>query len=606
MLETIIQATRILTAGGVLIMPFLGTSFNTELTCRRDVRCCIGLLSTLALITVVELVVTTIRAGGKPGILFMFATTLYINAVYVHIHTLWPGPRQLSRASPRVWALGVVFEIPTVVGFSYMHTQSFDLIVAGVAAGLRFCSIIALAAVFAWPDRGGRIRLNDEGSRETYRGKGFSQLATVADSIRTAGGYRKWMKRFHVFRGFMLPMDQPWMWWCIASALVLLLCDTLLDLTIPYFHQDFYDRFVEDVTRGTRLSWAAMIRLAVLNTITSWCGISSVQSLLWQKFDVEREKRTLETIYGRLMLHEAAFHDSHTRTQITSAIASGNGICDAFDYILLSTLPNVITFIGVGTALITAYGIRVALIIWIITSTVVLTDRLKQLSLMGLRDSARNAGVEVDRQEQATLGAWFYVSITGQIDRNVKTYKECLEKRQSLQYELALARFSFTILMSVVFLSSELSSQSFIIEQIIRLRQTPGELAAFVGLSSRLQQSLHFFTGIADKLLDAASKANSLQEVLNYPNKMKYGNETLNAPEGHIEFQDVTFGFPKSHCEILKKQTFVMEKGQTTALVGSRGVGKTSILKVIARMYDTTEGSVRIDGKDVREYQKGQ
>ncbi len=74
----------------------------------------------------------------------------------------------------------------------------------------------------------------------------------------------------------------------------------------------------------------------------------------------------------------------------------------------------------------------------------------------------------------------------------------------------------------------------------------------------------------------------------------------LDRVEGHIEFEDVWFAYEPGH-PVLKGVSFTLDPGQTVALVGATGAGKTTIANLIPRFYDVTSGSVRVDGRDVRE-----
>lgn len=78
------------------------------------------------------------------------------------------------------------------------------------------------------------------------------------------------------------------------------------------------------------------------------------------------------------------------------------------------------------------------------------------------------------------------------------------------------------------------------------------------------------------------------------------GTSELDRAGGRIEFQNVYFAYEPGRL-VLKDVSFIVEPGQTVALVGATGAGKTTIANLIPRFYDATDGSVRVDGRDVRE-----
>ena len=71
---------------------------------------------------------------------------------------------------------------------------------------------------------------------------------------------------------------------------------------------------------------------------------------------------------------------------------------------------------------------------------------------------------------------------------------------------------------------------------------------------------------------------------------------------GRVEFRDVEFRYPHAEAPVLTGITFTAEPGETVAIVGSTGCGKSTLISLIPRFYDVTAGSVLVDGVDVREY----
>ena len=98
--------------------------------------------------------------------------------------------------------------------------------------------------------------------------------------------------------------------------------------------------------------------------------------------------------------------------------------------------------------------------------------------------------------------------------------------------------------------------------------------------------------------------AKRINAVLRAPQSILEPESPLPATrgDGTVEFRDVTFCFPDSKTPSLNHISFTAKPGQTTAIIGSTGSGKSSVINLIPRLYDTTVGSVLVDGHDVREY----
>src|SRR5438270_2241318 len=111
------------------------------------------------------------------------------------------------------------------------------------------------------------------------------------------------------------------------------------------------------------------------------------------------------------------------------------------------------------------------------------------------------------------------------------------------------------------------------------------------------------------KMTDTYSKAavgyERIQEVLQTDKEIRDQPRARRAPKlkGKIEFENVSFSYTPDQ-PILKNMSFTIEPGQIAALVGPTGVGKTTIVSLVARFYDPVEGVVKIDGTDIRQFKQ--
>lgn len=100
----------------------------------------------------------------------------------------------------------------------------------------------------------------------------------------------------------------------------------------------------------------------------------------------------------------------------------------------------------------------------------------------------------------------------------------------------------------------------------------------------------------------ASVAAKRIMEVLNAPVTIIDGTVTDSSADGRIEFKNVSFGYPDAEENVLSHITFTVEQGETVAVIGATGSGKSTLINLIPRFYDTTEGEVLVDGIDVRDY----
>ena len=100
----------------------------------------------------------------------------------------------------------------------------------------------------------------------------------------------------------------------------------------------------------------------------------------------------------------------------------------------------------------------------------------------------------------------------------------------------------------------------------------------------------------------AAVSGGRIQEVLDTePSIEDPVASTAPSQRGHVELRGVTFGYPGAEEPVLRDVTFEARPGETTAIVGSTGSGKTTLVNLLPRLYDVTDGTVLVDGVDVRD-----
>jgi ATP-binding cassette subfamily B protein len=130
-----------------------------------------------------------------------------------------------------------------------------------------------------------------------------------------------------------------------------------------------------------------------------------------------------------------------------------------------------------------------------------------------------------------------------------------------------------------------------------------GTLIAFLSYLMQILMSVMMATFMAVMIPRAAVSADRIGEVLGTESSVRPPKNPLssNVRRGELEMLDVGFAYPGADQPVLSGISFTARSGQTTAIIGSTGSGKTTLVNLMPRLFDATTGSVRIDGVDVRE-----
>ena len=131
-----------------------------------------------------------------------------------------------------------------------------------------------------------------------------------------------------------------------------------------------------------------------------------------------------------------------------------------------------------------------------------------------------------------------------------------------------------------------------------------GNMMAFIQYTMQIVMSFLMISMVSIMLPRASVSANRINEVIETDEAIKDSNEPKNLnpnKKGLVEFKNVSFRYPDSDEEVLSDISFTAEPGKTTAIIGSTGSGKSTIVNLIPRFYDVTSGNLLIDGVDIKD-----
>lgn len=131
-----------------------------------------------------------------------------------------------------------------------------------------------------------------------------------------------------------------------------------------------------------------------------------------------------------------------------------------------------------------------------------------------------------------------------------------------------------------------------------------GKMIAFMQYATQVIMSFLFLTMLFVLIPRANVSANRINEVLVTKSKIVFPEKTLDMPKSKasVEFRNVGFGYKTTDGKILENINFIAEAGKTTAFIGSTGSGKSTLINLVPRFYDATEGQILINGVEIQNY----
>jgi len=404
-------------------------------------------------------------------------------------------------------------------------------------------------------------------------------------------------------------------WKAMSLALVAVIGETVSGLLEPWPLKIIVDNLLQSKPLP---SWLAGIvsqigqdKLAVLNFAVLAVAVIAVVGAVssytqkyltttvgqWVMHDLRR------TVYQHIHHLSLAEHDEKRTGDLISRVTSDiEAVQEFITSALLGMLVNVLTLAGMA-AVMFYYNWRFALIALSIAPVLFLvvftfTKRIKKASR-----AVRQKEGELANMVQEVFSSIRVVKAFSREDYEQQRFEE-----QSLEnVEAALQARSVKAKLAPIVEVLAAAGTCLVLWYGARLalsgQLSVGDLIIFLAYLGKMYKPMRDLSKMSDTVSKAAVSYERIQEILNAVSRVRDLPRARRARtfKGKMEFDRVSFSYTPDH-PILNDLSFQIEPGQVVAIVGPSGGGKSTILSLIPRFYDPTNGQVKIDGSDIRQY----
>ena len=337
-------------------------------------------------------------------------------------------------------------------------------------------------------------------------------------------------------------------------------------------------------------------------------GVGVSEAVLWfiRRWLVARATMGVEAdirkdLYARLQILPMSFHGRWQSGQLLSRIMNDLSTIRRFmSFGMLFLLLNTIQIAVVTAILLGMYwplGVVVVVSIVPITLTVL---HFQQTYTKLSRLAQDQAGHVATHVEESALG----VRVVKSFGREDYTYDR-FDKQLTDLYDTQVGRVSvsakFWTLLEVIPNLTLIVVLGFGAYAAGHGYVTMGTLVAFITMMLSLVWPIASLGFLLSMTQESFTAANRIAEIFDAPQEITDGPSDRTPRGGRLELIDVGFRFPDSDDWALRHVNAIVEPGETMALVGTTGSGKSVLASLLSRLYDVTEGEIRINGQDIRE-----
>jgi ATP-binding cassette, subfamily B, bacterial MsbA len=395
----------------------------------------------------------------------------------------------------------------------------------------------------------------------------------------------------------------------LAGLLVLILIAAGLDIAVPFLTREVID----NVVQALRSAAGGSVRTLILAALAIFAA-TAVTRLLRSFYNyrlfrtaAQCEDEVKNAAFANFLSLDTAYHSNVNTGEIVGALDRGGTATFVVLYEVLgqNLVPPLVVAIGVLTSLALKNPLIAAIVFLPLPVYLVIVGRLKH--------KMQKIEMQVSRAFETVTSESYDIA------SNVRVVKKFSQERREASTQWGLLQIArgkqfggermWAVIENVQTLIATAGRVGVIAVGgylVLNHRCTLGDYVLFIALQDMVYGPISQLSIILPKLHRNLSRAERLFEILEQGRKVldAPGAQQLRGARHSVEFRDVSFTYPGAHRPALHNISFTVPAGAMVALIGPSGSGKSTLMHLLQRLYDPQEGSVCIDGMDLRQMQQ--
>ncbi|KAK3307248.1 abc transporter [Chaetomium strumarium] len=419
--------------------------------------------------------------------------------------------------------------------------------------------------------------------------------------LRRSGSWTVYLKHFKIFLPYLIPRNDVKVQACLFASLLCLIGNRILNILVPAQLGRITDKLL---TR--QLPYADLAFYLLLTLLHDSSGLGMIQALA--KIPVEQfsYRRLTNAAFAHVMSLAMEFHADRDSAEVMKAVEQGGALTRVLETAVLEMLPTVVDMAVAFVLLYAKFNSAVALCM--LTASLAFFAVEVVTSSWNVDNRRRVTGAE--RREarvmhQAVQG-WVTVSAFNMFAHERLRFGRAVDKHLAAKRDWSQWDAYITALSEGLIPVTFFALACLVANEVHAGRASPGDFVFLIQYWDFLIWPIRLLSHEYRYLMSDLIDAERLLDLLSTEPTVadKEGAPPLGSVEGRVEFDHVEFAYGDKR-QAIRDVSILARPGETVALVGTTGAGKSTLVKLLLRYYDVNGGSVRIDGQDVRDVTQG-
>ncbi|GAA6063468.1 hypothetical protein JCM10212_006330 [Sporobolomyces blumeae] len=366
----------------------------------------------------------------------------------------------------------------------------------------------------------------------------------------------------------------------------------------------FFGRIISNLSNGE----APYANLAIYVTLSFLQDSNSMlYRYCWLPISQYSEMEMSMMAFDTLLNLSLSYHQRRRTGELLRILGRTDAINDFFELLLFDFVPVLVDLPVAVIVLSVRYGATIVAVVTFVSVVYVGASITLAESRVKLYRSLRDESQFMHQIKTDTLFNFETVKTTTSESFEKRRLKEALRRYQRNYWNVYSAWNSLSLLQNSISAFGLLVCSTILAHRVVTGEMDIGNYVTFVSYLNQLYSPLNRLASLyrqtMQSLVDTEQLMTLLQEdkdIVDRPNAVPLSIDPDRGEGGEIEFKDVRFGY-NDKKDVLHGISFKVEKGQSVALVGASGGGKSTVMRLLYRFYEPTAGAILINGIDVRD-----